>query len=144
MDMKSRRNFDRVVDMLWWPVLDIVMWGFFSIYLTHGKRLQPNIVSMSAGRGNPVDHVLLFQRDMAVGFIDDLWCRNLINLFSTPLTLSEYMAGIIVGLHSEGDRRTVGGVGNRVGGLLVRHFAVAAEVPSLHGEPVGFRACASE
>jgi len=37
-----------------------------------------------------------FQRDMAVAFIDDLWCRNLINLFSTPLMLSEYMAGIIV------------------------------------------------
>ncbi len=33
---------------------------------------------------------------MAVGFIDDLWCRNLVNLFSTPLMLSEYMAGLIV------------------------------------------------
>ena len=32
---------------------------------------------------------------MAVGFIDELWCRNLINLFSTPLTLAEYMAGLL-------------------------------------------------
>jgi len=26
---EARRNFDRVVDTLWWPVLDIVMWAFF-------------------------------------------------------------------------------------------------------------------
>ncbi|MGA8642199.1 MAG: hypothetical protein WB650_09875, partial [Candidatus Binatus sp.] len=46
---ESRRNFDRVVDTLWWPVLDIVMWGFFSIYLTHGKGLQPSFISVMLG-----------------------------------------------------------------------------------------------
>jgi ABC-2 type transport system permease protein len=93
---ESRRNFDRVVDTLWWPVLDIVMWGFFSIYLTHGKGLQPGFVSMMLGAAILWTMFYSFQRDMAVAFIDDLWCRNLINLFSTPLMLSEYMAGIIV------------------------------------------------
>jgi ABC-2 type transport system permease protein len=93
---ESRRNFDRVVDTLWWPVLDIVMWGFFSIYLTHGKGLQPSFISMMLGAAILWTMFYSFQRDMAVAFIDDLWCRNLINLFSTPLMLSEYMAGIIV------------------------------------------------
>ena len=93
---ESRRNFDRVVDTLWWPVLDIVMWGFFSIYLTHGKGLQPSFMSMMLGAAILWTMFYSFQRDMAVAFIDDLWCRNLINLFSTPLMLSEYMAGIIV------------------------------------------------
>jgi ABC-2 type transport system permease protein len=92
---EARRNFDRVVDTLWWPVLDIVLWGFFSIYLMHGKGLQPNIVSLMLGAAILWTMFYSFQRDMAVAFIDDLWCRNLINLFSTPLTLSEYMAGII-------------------------------------------------
>jgi ABC-2 type transport system permease protein len=93
---ESRRNFDRVIDMIWWPVLDIIMWGFFSIYLMHGKGLQPNIVSLMLGAAILWTIFYSFQRDMAVAFIDDLWCRNLINLFSTPLMLSEYMAGIIV------------------------------------------------
>jgi ABC-2 type transport system permease protein len=93
---ESRRNFDRVTDMLWWPVLDIIMWGFFTIYLAHDNRLQPTVVSCLLGAVILWGSFFSFQRDMAVGFIDELWCRNLINLFSTPLTLSEYMAGLIV------------------------------------------------
>ncbi len=93
---EARRNFDRVIDTVWWPVLDIVMWGFFTIYLTHGKGLQPNFVSLMLGAVILWTTFYSFQRDMAVAFIDDLWCRNLINLFSTPLMVSEYIAGIIV------------------------------------------------
>ena len=92
---ESRRNFDRVVDMIWWPVLDIIMWGFFTVYLAHSNRLQPTVVSCLLGSVILWGTFYSFQRDMAVGFIDELWCRNLINLFSTPLTLSEYMAGLI-------------------------------------------------
>ncbi len=40
------------------------------------------------------------QRDMAVGFLDELWSRNLVNLFSTPLScVSEYMAGLIAAVN---------------------------------------------
>ena len=92
---ESQRNFDRVVDMIWWPVLDIVMWGFFTVYLSHNNRLQPNTVSCLLGGIILWGTFYSFQRDMAVGFIDELWCRNLINLFSTPLTLAEYMAGLL-------------------------------------------------
>ena len=92
---ESRRNFDRVVDMVWWPVLDIVMWGFFTVYLAHSNRLQPTVISCLLGAVILWGTFYSFQRDMAIGFIDELWCRNLINLFSTPLTLSEYMAGLI-------------------------------------------------
>ena len=55
---ESRRNFDRVVDMIWWPVLDIVMWGFFTVYLAHSNRLQPNVVSCLLGGDNSVGDVL--------------------------------------------------------------------------------------
>ncbi|HEV2170748.1 MAG TPA: hypothetical protein VGR40_07360, partial [Candidatus Binatus sp.] len=92
---EARRNFDRVTDTIYWPVLDIVMWGFFTIYLSHSNRLQPTVVSCLLGAIILWGNFYTFQRDMAVGFIDDLWCRNLINLFSTPLTVSEYLVGII-------------------------------------------------
>lgn len=93
---EARRNFDRLTDMVWWPVLDIILWGFFTLYLTHGKGLQPSIVSLMLGAAILWTMFYSFQRDMAVGFIDELWSRNLINLFSTPLTVSEYMVGLII------------------------------------------------
>jgi ABC-2 type transport system permease protein len=92
---ESRRNFDRVVDMIWWPVLDIVMWGFLTIYLAHSTHLQSTVVSSLLGATVLWTMFYAFQRDLGVGLIDDLWCRNLINLFSTPLTVAEYMVGLV-------------------------------------------------
>jgi ABC-2 type transport system permease protein len=93
---ETRRNFDRLTDMVYWPVLDIIMWGFFSLYLTRSHNLQPNAVSFLFGAIILWNLFRNFQRDMAVGFLAELWSRNLINLFSTPLTVSEYIAGLIV------------------------------------------------
>ena len=93
---EARRNFDRVTDTIYWPVLDIVMWGFFTIYLSNSNRLQPTVVSCLLGAIILWGTFYTFQRDMAVGFIDDLWCRNLINLFSTPLSVWEYLIGVIL------------------------------------------------
>jgi ABC-2 type transport system permease protein len=92
---ESRRNADRVTDMLYWPVLDIIVWGFFTVYLTSANRLQPDLVSFLLGAAILWGLFYAFQRDMAVGFLDELWSRNLINLFSTPLTVGEYVTGLI-------------------------------------------------
>jgi ABC-2 type transport system permease protein len=98
---ETRRNFDRVVDMVYWPVLDIIVWGFFTLYLTrgnalaHGSALRPDVVSFLLGAAILWGLFYSFQRDMAVGFLDELWTRNLINLFSTPLTAGEYVTGLI-------------------------------------------------
>lgn len=35
-------------------------------------------------------------RDISLTFIDELWNRNFVNLFSTPLKVSEYLTGVII------------------------------------------------
>jgi ABC-2 type transport system permease protein len=92
---ETRRNVDRMTDMIYWPVLDIVLWGFFTTYLGHGLGMQPEIIKFVLGATIIWGLFFSFQRDLAVGFLDELWSRNLINLFSTPLTISEYMIGLI-------------------------------------------------
>ena len=92
---EARRNVDRVTDMVYWPVLDVVMWGFFTTYLGHGLGMQPDVIKFVLSAIIIWGLFYSFQRDLAVGFLDELWSRNLINLFSTPLTISEYMTGLI-------------------------------------------------
>lgn len=93
---EARRNFDRIADMVYWPVLDIIVWGFFTIYLgREGNRLAPDVVSFLLGAVILWGLFYAFQRDMAVGFLDELWSRNLINLFSTPISVWEYMVGLV-------------------------------------------------
>ncbi|MGH7780874.1 MAG: ABC transporter permease [Candidatus Binataceae bacterium] len=91
---ETRRNIDRFMDMVYWPVLDIILWGFFTIYLS-GNRLRPGLISFLLGAVILWGIFFAFQRDMTVGFLDEIWARNMINLFSSPLTVWEYITGLI-------------------------------------------------
>lgn len=90
------RNPDRIADMLFWPFLDVVTWGFFSRFLVRGgqsafvapAQLVGGIILWGAFRG--------FQRDVAVGFLAEIWSRNITGLFASPLTFPEYVAGLML------------------------------------------------
>ena len=92
---EARRNFDRITDLVYWPVLDIIVWGFFTLYIRKENPVGSGIVGFMLAAVILWGMFYAFQRDMAVGFLDELWSRNLINLFSTPLTVGEYMAGLL-------------------------------------------------
>jgi ABC-2 type transport system permease protein len=90
-----RHNLNRITDMVYWPAVNIVTWGFFTVYLARQNRLQPGVLTFLLGAAVLWGMFYSFQRDIAVGFLDELWSRNLVNLFSTPLSVSEYMTGLI-------------------------------------------------
>src|SRR5262249_833353 len=93
---ETRRNFDRITDLVYWPILDVIVWGFFTIYLVRGgNRLQPSMVTFLLAAAILWRLFFPFRRDLSVGFLDELWSRNLINLFSTPMTVWEYMTGLV-------------------------------------------------
>jgi ABC-2 type transport system permease protein len=89
-----RRNANHITNMVYWPVVNIVVWGFFTIYLRRDAT-RPGLVNCLLGA------VILwgifngFQRDMAVGFLDELWSRNLVSLFASPLSVPEYLIGLV-------------------------------------------------
>ncbi len=91
-----RRNPNHLTNMIYWPVMNIVVWGFFTFYLAHRGGTQPGIVSSLLGAVILWGLFNAFQRDMAVGFLDELWSKNLVNLFGSPLTISEYITGLIM------------------------------------------------
>ena len=55
---ESRRNLDRIADMIYWPVMDIVMWGLFTIYLSRDTGARPGLVTFLMG-DHPVEPVSL-------------------------------------------------------------------------------------
>ena len=86
----------RSLPMFAWVAIDIVVWGFITRYLN----------SMAAGRFNYVPSLLgavllwdFFARIMqgvSTAFLEDVWSRNFLNLFATPLTISEYILGLVI------------------------------------------------
>jgi len=93
---EARRNLNRLTDTLYWPIQNIIVWGFFTLYLSRENRLEPGVASYLLGATMLWGMFYSFQRDLATGFMEELWSRNLVNLFSTPLSISEYMTGLIV------------------------------------------------
>lgn len=93
---ETRRNFNRITDTLYWPIQNIIVWGFFTMYLLREHQLEPGLVSYLLGATMLWGMFYSFQRDIATGFMEELWSRNLLNLFCTPLSISEYMTGLIL------------------------------------------------
>jgi ABC-2 type transport system permease protein len=91
-----RRNLNRITETVYWPFQNILVWGLFTIYLAREHGLQPGLVTFLLGAITLWGMFYSFQRDMATGFMEEIFSRNLINLFSTPVTITEYLAGMVI------------------------------------------------
>lgn len=82
-------------DLFYWPLVDILIWGLTSIWiLRQGVSSNFPLILMTA---------LIFWQiawrgsiDISVNLLQEFWNRNLMNLFSTPLKVSEWIAGVIL------------------------------------------------
>lgn len=91
-----RRNLDRVVDSFWWATIDLVFWGLTANYLKQTSSTIPHIVYLFIGGIVLWVIVQNSQRDINMPLLNDAWNRNLINLFTTPIRLREFILGTII------------------------------------------------
>ena len=85
---------DRLFDVFYWPVIDLLVWGFASFYIE--KLAEVNILSMLMGGIILWVFVWRASQDIAVFVLEDFWSRNLYHLFSSPVKLSEHLVSIIL------------------------------------------------
>jgi ABC-2 type transport system permease protein len=91
-----RRNPNQITNMIYWPIINIAVWGFFTLYLAHGDYLRPTLLNALLGGAILWGLFNGFQRDLALGFLEELWARNMVNLFASPLSIAEYVNGLVV------------------------------------------------
>lgn len=93
--LESRRDVFRVFDVVWWPTFQLIIWGLFSNYLQNISASSLNFVSLLLGA------VMLWtifdraSRDVSIIITNEMWNKNLINMLSSPLRLSEYLFSIV-------------------------------------------------
>lgn len=91
-----RRNLDRIVDSIWWSTIDIIFWGLTSNYLIQTNPAISPFVTFFLGAIILWTFVQNSQRDINMSLLVEAWNRNLINLFTTPIKLSDFIAGTII------------------------------------------------
>lgn len=90
-----KRDFDLLSDMLYWPIIDVFLWGITSKWIGEGSNKSTVVSSILIG-------LILWnviwrsQSDISRNLMDEIWNNNLVNLFSTPLTLREWIVGVII------------------------------------------------
>jgi len=91
-----KRSFARLLEIFYWPFLDLVVWGFITMYLAQqGSRLH-GAVTFFLGALILWDVLFRAQQGIALSFLEEMWARNLMNLFASPLTVGEYLVATMV------------------------------------------------
>ncbi len=89
------RSFPRLMDIFFWPILQLLVWGFLSVYLEKLNLNSVNIVSVLLGAVIFWEFFDRSQQAVTITFLEDLWEKNLINLFVTPVKIAEFIASTL-------------------------------------------------
>ncbi len=87
-----RRSLPRIMEIFYWPFLDLVIWGFITLYLARYQSQIPGFVTFFLGALILWDMLFRSQQGITISFLEELWARNLMNLFASPLKPSEFLA----------------------------------------------------
>ena len=86
----------RVLPLFAWVAIDIVLWGFISKYLNSVARSGFNFVPALLGAVLLWDFMVRVMQGVTTAFFEDVWSRNFLNVFATPLTIPEYVGGLVL------------------------------------------------
>jgi ABC-2 type transport system permease protein len=86
----------RVLPMFAWVAIDIVLWGFITRYLDSVSASGINFVSTLLGAVLLWDLCTRVMQGITTAFLEDVWSRNFLNLFATPLSIAEYVTGLVL------------------------------------------------
>jgi ABC-2 type transport system permease protein len=90
----SKNRIDRIFDILYWPLIDIFIWGFASYYIYSLSNI--NILSIIFSAVILWVFVWRGSQDIAVFILEDYWSKNLYHLFSSPVKISEHITSILI------------------------------------------------
>jgi ABC-2 type transport system permease protein len=86
----------RLLPTFAWVAIDIVIWGFLSRYLNSVSGNHANFVPSLLGAVLFWDFCTRIMQGVTTAFFEDMWSRNFLNLFATPLSISEYVTGLVL------------------------------------------------
>jgi ABC-2 type transport system permease protein len=90
----------RLVELVFWPVVDLVVWGNVTVFIQANSDAKfGEFILFFLGAMILWDIMFRAQQGVAISFLEDVWTRNLLNVFVAPVRTSEYVsATFVVGL----------------------------------------------
>lgn len=86
----------RLMEIFYWPVLDLLVWGFITVYLSRHPGALSHWTSFFLGAMILWDMLFRSQQAICLSFLEEIWSRNLLNLFASPLSPGEFLAATML------------------------------------------------
>ena len=90
-----RSSWPRTAELIYWPLVQMLMWGFLQSYLASTTSLAAKAAGLFIGAVLLWDILVRSQLGFAVAFLEDIWSRNLGHLMMSPLRPSELVAALM-------------------------------------------------
>src|SRR4051812_10568861 len=91
-----RGSVTRTVPLFVWVAIDMVLWGFITKYLNTVASPGFNFVPALLGAVLLWDFFTRVMQGVTMAFFEDVWSRNFLNIFGSPMSIAEYVTGLVL------------------------------------------------
>tara|TARA_B100001175_G_C19497136_1_gene636012 strand:- start:1522 stop:2313 length:792 start_codon:yes stop_codon:yes gene_type:complete len=87
-------SLPRIIDLVYWPTVQIFLWGFISKFFTLNSEYYSNTVGIILTAAILYDFLFRVSISFNMMFLEEIWSRNFTNLFIAPITISEMITSL--------------------------------------------------
>ena len=88
-------SFPRILDLIYWPTIQIILWGFISKFFSAYSDYYNNTVGVILTCAILYDFLFRSSISFNMSFLEEIWSRNFTNLFIAPMKISEIIFSLI-------------------------------------------------
>ena len=89
-------SLPRILDLIYWPTIQIILWGFISKFFTVYSDYYNNTVGVILSCAILYDFLFRSSISFNMLFLEEIWSRNFTNLFIAPLRISEIIISLVL------------------------------------------------
>ena len=90
-----KSSFPRVLDLIYWPTIQIILWGFISKFFSTYSEYYNNTIGVILTCAILYDFLFRSSISFNMSFLEEIWSRNFTNLFIAPMKISEIIISLI-------------------------------------------------
>ncbi len=90
------RSFPRILDLVYWPSIQITLWGFISNFFASHSSYYNNAVGVILTCAILYDFLFRTSIGFNMLFLEEIWSRNFTNLFIAPMKISEIITSLVI------------------------------------------------
>ena len=87
-------SFPRILDLIYWPTIQIILWGFISKFFTMHSEFYNHAAGIILSAAILYDFLFRSSISFNMLFLEEIWSRNFTNLFIAPLKVSEIITAL--------------------------------------------------